>query len=488
VAVKGPIFFLFALLVTGFVFTAAPGIDLWAARLFWSPDGGFFLADWPPFHWAYKLLPTLTWAIVLGLLALLAFVILAERPVWRLDRKMILYLLLSFALGPGLIANTVLKDHWGRARPSQVVELGGTKHFTAAIVPSGQCDRNCSFVSGHGAMAFSLIAFAALPATLRRRRQVAAAALAFGAFVGLARMAQGGHFLSDTIFAGFLVTATAWLLYQLIVVQDWLSHSIARQLWTGCGRALGALGDFVLRSSSSPPRRWLAFHLASAIAVAVSILWIDRPLAVYFHAGDDRLSAFFAWGAQFGLGWGWLVASGGATALLLALARAPRFAAARERFTAWARVPGFIFASVAIAGLLADILKIIVGRTRPKLLFSDGLFAWDGPAWRADHWSFPSGHTVNVAALAAALYLLWPRHIAAYALLVAFIALCRVGADQHYLSDTIGSAWLGIVMANYLYGVFERSGIPLEDAKAGVIPPLAPEPWRRRLAPYRHSP
>src|ERR1700733_5734987 len=71
-----PRLWLVAALAAAAVFTALPGLDLWVSGLFWTPERGFFLHDWPPFHWAYTALPALTWAIVTALLALLAFVIL----------------------------------------------------------------------------------------------------------------------------------------------------------------------------------------------------------------------------------------------------------------------------------------------------------------------------------------------------------------------------------------------------------------------------
>jgi lipid A 4'-phosphatase len=484
---KGPLVFLAVSIGAAILFTAAPGIDLWTSSLFWSPDGGFFLRDWPPFRLAYVGLPTITWAVALGLAGLLALTIVGESAIGRLDRKMVLFLLATMIVGPGLLANTVLKDHWGRARPAQITEFGGTKSFTPALVPSDQCDRNCSFVSGHGAMAFALVAFSAVPATLRRRRWTALATLGFGGFVGLARIAQGGHFLSDTIFAGLLMVAVAWLLYRWIVVADGLAHPVFRRIAALLAGIGAALWRFLDRASPGSWRRWAAFTFLCLAGIAVSIAWLDRPIARYFHAPDDRLTAFFVWFAHFGMGWP-LYLSGAAVLILLALARAPRFAATKERFTAWALAPLFIFTSVALAGLLADLVKILVGRTRPKLFFSDGLFTWGGPVWQADHWSLPSGHTVNAVALATALFLLWPRHLAAYALFAALIALCRIGADQHYLSDTIASLWIAVPVTFYVRGIYRRSGIRLEDATSGVIPPLPPVSWWRRLSPFhRHS-
>ena len=49
---KGSLIFLAAFVASAILFTVLPDIDLWAARLFWSPDSGFFLGGWPPFRLA----------------------------------------------------------------------------------------------------------------------------------------------------------------------------------------------------------------------------------------------------------------------------------------------------------------------------------------------------------------------------------------------------------------------------------------------------
>jgi lipid A 4'-phosphatase len=481
VAVTAARLWLAAAFLAAGIFTAFPGLDLWFTGLFWSPEGGFYLHDWPPFRWAYVALPTLSWAIIVALLVLLAFAILARRCLGPFDRPRILFLLLSFAIGPGLLANTVLKDHWGRARPSQVVEFGGDKSFTPALLPSGQCDRNCSFVSGHAAMAFALIGFAFLPATRRRRWPAAAAALAFGCFVGVARIAQGGHFLSDTVFAALLVTGTAWLLYRFVVVGHGLDPPVLGRTTLALSRAAGTLARSLAERRWWP---WLMFDLGCLAAIAAADLWLDRPLARYFQAGDDRLGSWFRRISDLGLGWGWLLLSGGFAILLFLLARTQHLAPWRARFTSRALAAGFVFVSVASSGLAADIVKILVGRTRPKLWALDGSFAWTGLAWRSDHWSFPSGHVANATGLALALYFLWPRHAAAYALFVALIALARIGAAQHYLGDTIGSVWIAVLVTCYVRGVFRRGGLAPALPGDGIIPPAPAPSWRRLLAPW----
>jgi membrane-associated phospholipid phosphatase len=282
-----------------------------------------------------------------------------------------------------------------------------------------------------------------------------------------------------------LVTGVTWLLYRFVVERHGLDRPLIRRLGgVLIGRA-DKIGRFIATSAGIRRHRWLAFNLGSALAIAASAAWLDRPLARYFHAGDDRLTEWFRRITDLGLGAGWLVASGGLALLLFLLGRAPRFAVQRARFAAWALVPAFVFGSVALSGLAADLVKILVGRTRPKLYFADDSFAWTGLAFRADHWSFPSGHTANVTGLVLALYFLWPRHAVAYASFVALIALSRIGTTQHFLGDTIGSVWLAVLVTCYLRGVLLRSGITLADAKAGIIPPRPAMPWFRRLLPAR---
>jgi lipid A 4'-phosphatase len=123
------------------------------------------------------------------------------RASWARWRRQIAFLAVALALGPGL-AVTLLKDHWGRARPSQVLEPGPETRFTPPLLPAAECSRNCAFVSGHAAMGFYLTAVGlAFP---RHRRAWLAAGLAAGTAIGVLRLAQGAHFLSDIVFAGIL--------------------------------------------------------------------------------------------------------------------------------------------------------------------------------------------------------------------------------------------------------------------------------------------
>ena len=77
---------------------------------------------------------------------------------------------------------------------------------------SDQCERNCSFTAGHPSAGFALAALGYAYVSRRRRWQVLAAATGFGLLVGLARVAAGGHFLSDVLFSGIIVIGLTVLL------------------------------------------------------------------------------------------------------------------------------------------------------------------------------------------------------------------------------------------------------------------------------------
>jgi lipid A 4'-phosphatase len=203
--------------------------------VFYDSAQGFFLAGSMPVWVVEAGAPWIVRAmIVLAVIAAL-WLAIARRPLWRLDGKVLVFLVAATALGPGLIANTVLKDHWGRARPNQVVEFGGAREFTPAPLPAEQCARNCAFVSGHAALGFSLVGFALLLPFGWRRRAAIGGALAFGALVGLGRIAAGKHFLSDVVFAGLIIFATSWVLYQAIVARDLLAGPLAQRAYRAFG-------------------------------------------------------------------------------------------------------------------------------------------------------------------------------------------------------------------------------------------------------------
>lgn len=478
---RGVAVYALAAAVATALFLLVPQVDLWVSGLFFRPGRGFVLRDWPPAAFVHHLVPWLAAAIVLILAVAAAWLFLMKQPLWRFDRKALVFVALSTALGPGVLANTVLKDHWGRARPEQVQAFGGAREFTPAPLPATQCPRNCAFVSGDAALGFSFVAFALLlpPGTTRRR--AAAAALAFGGFLGLVRIAQGGHFLSDVVWAGLVVFGAAAILRWWVVDRDGLASPAAMRFYRSLGRAVAAAGRQLSRSEVA--RIAAAIGLV-AVVVVVSIAFVDRPVALYLHPKGPDLHALFELITRLGVAWGWLVVFALGFAGLHWGGGLPRLRGAAVRMRAASAAPAFLFASIAAAGLAADILKIGLGRMRPKLLFDGGLYGFTGIAWRSDYWSFPSGHTATIVALATALWWLWPRHLLFYVVVAALVAASRIAVGAHYPSDVLAGALVAVLATRGMARVFAGWGIDLAAAARGAVGfgEVPPWPCRRGCA------
>jgi lipid A 4'-phosphatase len=203
-------FVLFAL-----VFTTFPEIDLQISALFF--DGKSFPRD----PWWQRLEQTalswLLWFSVASVVALYVCNRLLKRHFCGVDGRRVLFLLLVLLIGAGLIVNLGLKNHFGRARPREIAEFGGTAQFSPAFVVSHECRTNCSFSSGDAAGGFFSLALAM---ALSRRRRLFVAGALLGSAVSLARIASGAHFFSDTVMSFFVMLIVADVLYYYVVLTD----------------------------------------------------------------------------------------------------------------------------------------------------------------------------------------------------------------------------------------------------------------------------
>ena len=199
-----------------FVLMLFPGVDLPLSRVFYIPGRGF---TWDT-DGVLELVRSLVPDIVIGSFGFcfglwLTGLMKPDWP-WRLSTPRIAYLWVSLVIGPGLIVEALLKPSWGRARPKDITEFGGDALYSLPWVPANACDSNCSFASGHAAVAFWVSAYAALLPP-RLRVWGVFAGVAFGLAVGLVRIAQGGHFFSDIVAAGFIVIVVNAAVAKLIL-------------------------------------------------------------------------------------------------------------------------------------------------------------------------------------------------------------------------------------------------------------------------------
>ena len=97
--------------------------------------------------------------------------------------------------------NIFLKGFWGRARPGDILQLGGKEGFTPWYQISESCDSNCSFVSGDASVGF----FIAIFYYITKNIKFFYLSIFLGLFFGFARIGAGAHFLSDVLMSFILV-------------------------------------------------------------------------------------------------------------------------------------------------------------------------------------------------------------------------------------------------------------------------------------------
>ena len=210
-------------LLTGVLFALWPELDLMGSAYFHGPEG--FASNGHGLNGlraAFYVLPVgvmglflLSW--VLGWVA--AWFDLPWPEALQPRGRSLLFLALGLTLGPGLLVNVILKDHWGRPRPVQVQDFGGPLEFRPWYKTDGACVKNCSFVSGETSGAFWLVAPASLaPGPLRL--PAVALALGVGLTTGALRVAFGGHFPSDALFAGLFTLLLVALLRKILIKPD----------------------------------------------------------------------------------------------------------------------------------------------------------------------------------------------------------------------------------------------------------------------------
>jgi len=139
--------------------------------------------------------------LVLAICAVLVIARYLPKRVPSLPLRTFIYLGAAYLLGPGLLVNSILKSHWGRPRPAQLMDFGGSLPFVNWWDWGGACPGNCSFISGEAASAAWLFG-PAMFVPSRWRPVAMLAAAAFYVLTSALRMAAGGHFLSDVMIAG----------------------------------------------------------------------------------------------------------------------------------------------------------------------------------------------------------------------------------------------------------------------------------------------
>lgn len=193
-------------------------LDLIIAKYFFDPCQQQNLKGFAQFwNLLYRFGPTLVYTS-LGL-AVCIFVLGFFKKLKGLKgyRIRALFVILLIAIGPGIIVNIILKGHWKRPRPIECSEFNGAYQFEKILTPNWNNIKACrSFPSGHASGAFFMFFPFFLYRAFRKRKKAVLwllIGLVYGGLMSVARMTQGGHFLSDCLWAGGIVYLVAVILY-----------------------------------------------------------------------------------------------------------------------------------------------------------------------------------------------------------------------------------------------------------------------------------
>src|SRR5215475_13822609 len=112
-----------AIVVVGVAFAINPEWDLALTRVFYDPKAKQFpLTFNSTISWLRDQAVLITIASFACLIAAITLKLILPRRQMLIPGRALIFLVVTFALGPGLLVNGLLKECWSRPRPAEVVE------------------------------------------------------------------------------------------------------------------------------------------------------------------------------------------------------------------------------------------------------------------------------------------------------------------------------------------------------------------------------
>lgn len=206
----------------------------------------------------------------------------------------------------------------------------------------------------------------------------------------------------------------------------------------------------------------VSFVLVSLFCVFL-MLSADKSVALWLKANvHGNTEKFFKIITELGLSGWWFAFAIIAYINRMSLAGLSRTKEAFEKYRHQARSFVFMVAALAASSVVVTVIKVVIGRYRPRYLFNDGLYGFEPFNFHFAMNSFPSGHSQTIWAAMLSLLFIFPRYNIAYILLAVLVSASRAVTTVHYCSDVVMGSYLAIIITIWLRNYFETDGIPVE--------------------------
>ena len=104
-------------------------------------------------------------------------------------------------------------------------------------------------------------------------------------------------------------------------------------------------------------------------------------------------------------------------------------------------------ASLTMGSAVLHVIKLVLGRRRPRDDMEMGLYGFMPLAFNLDYNSFPSGHALTICCVAVIFTCVWPMLWPLWFAIAAVLAVTRALLTAHFLSDVLIGAGIGLIAA-----------------------------------------
>jgi len=207
-------------------------------------------------------------------------------------------------------------------------------------------------------------------------------------------------------------------------------------------------------------RRQISYSIVVALVlVLLSIFLFDQPIAAFVQKVDGRSSVVLQQGTSFlDVISGFPIDRYALTYALLGTA-AILFVWKSARAAAWILL--FVGVTHIVTRLTAGTLKNVFDRLRPFEVIQAGNWDWNFFGDRGS--SFPSGHSAHWWGLFFPLAFLFPRYRIPLLIIPLFISVARVGVNDHWCSDVLGSIAIAAAITLFFIWLFRMKQVVTRD-------------------------